>query len=79
MKKIIFVVGAVLLLTGCGNHDMWDTNYTYDYALCNFEGIPEKIEIKQWATYDGEQIQIIAKDENIYLVSSIYCTLVREK
>ena len=33
MKKIIAAAVIALGLAGCGNLDMLDTNYTYNYAL----------------------------------------------
>lgn len=82
MKKglaIASLIGISALLTGCGNYDMWDTQYTFDYAICKFEGIPERIDITSWRDFeDGEQIQIKSKDGKIYLVSSNYCVLVDE-
>lgn len=87
MKKIIKIMLTVCILlillftlTACGNKDMWDTVYTYDYAIVGFpDGTSEKIEIKQWRDYEnGEQIQITAKDGNVYLVSSFNCILVQE-
>jgi major membrane immunogen (membrane-anchored lipoprotein) len=82
MKKTVILIIAILMmaltLVGCGNKDLFDTVRTYDYALVSFpDGTSEKIEIKQWRDYeDGEQIQIIAKDGNIYLVNSVNCVLV---
>ena len=57
---------------------MWDTNYTFDRAICNIGGEYEEIKIRQWSDYDGEQIQIIATDGKIYLVSTNNCTLIRD-
>ena len=86
MKRIIKVVIALIMamvmtfaLTGCGNMDMIDTVFTYDYAIIIFpDGTHERVEIKQWGTYDGEQIQIISEDGKIYLTSSYNCILVQE-
>ena len=79
MKKLI--IGAVLAigLAGCGNLDILDTNYTYNYAVTKWpDGSTKKIEIKQWADYEGEQIQIISTDGTIYLLSMNNTVLVRE-
>ena len=72
---------ALFMLSGCGNMDMFDTNYTFDYAIVEFPGEDvRKIEISQWKDYEnGEQIQIITKDGTVYLVSSFNCVLVRDK
>ena len=84
MKKIIItitIIMALFMLSGCGNMDMFDTNYTFDYAIVEFPGEDvRKIEISQWKDYEnGEQIQIITKDGTVYLVSSFNCVLVRDK
>lgn len=84
MKKIIalFMIMLVLVtMVSCGNKDMFDTVYTYDYAIIAFpDGTSKKVEIKQWTDYeDGDQIQIKATDGTIYLVHSSNCVLVKEK
>ena len=87
MKKIIKIIVSVCMLfvllftlSACGNRDMFDTVYTYDYAIVGFpDGTSKKIEIKQWRDYeDGEQIQIKDKNGNTYLVNSVNCVLVQE-
>lgn len=81
MKKIVLsllVVILLLVVTGCGNMDMWDTNYTYDRAICDIGGEYQEIEIRQWRDYDGEQLQIIAEDGKIYLVASMNCTFIKD-
>ena len=79
MKKIIAAAVIALGLAGCGNLDMLDTNYTYNYALTKWpDGTMKKIEVKQWCDYEGEQIQIIAPDGAIYLLSMNNTVLVRE-
>lgn len=82
-KKILAVLMAVTAITiaGCGNQDMFDTNYTYNRAIIGLQnGKFVDVEVKQWRDYeDGEQIQIIAKDGTVYLTSSYNCTLIRTK
>lgn len=82
MKKIFALVLAGLMLislTACGNYDMFDTVYTYDYAIVSFpDGTVETIELEQWTDYEGEQIQITAKDGTVYLVNSVNCVLVKK-
>lgn len=64
MKKKI--LGFLLLttmalgLTGCGNQQVFDTTYTFDYAIIelpNGEVIEGKVE--SWNDYEGEQFQIV--------------------
>jgi len=84
MKKnilIIIIAIATLFLTGCncgGNREILEMNYTFDYAECYLNDEYVKYEIKKWSDYDGEQIQIVAKDGKTYLVSMNYCRLVKE-
>ena len=79
MKKLFTAATLAFGLAGCGNLDMFDTNYTYHYALTKWpDGSVKKIEIKQWADYEGEQIQIISTDGNIYLLSMNNAVLVRD-
>lgn len=78
MKKMLILMIPLLLLTGCGNRNIFDTNYTYDYAECYLNGEYQKYGIKKWSDYDGEQIQIEATDGKLYLLSMNYCRLVRE-
>lgn len=76
----IMILGVMLLLTGCGNRDMLDTNYTFNRAIVILnDGTKLELEIKKWADYeDGEQIQIIAKDGKTYLVSSYNTILIKD-
>lgn len=75
----IMLVGIVVALTGCGNRDMWDTNYTFDRAIVYLnDGTKMEIEIEQWKDYEGEQIQIKGKDGKIYLVSSFNTILIKD-
>ena len=79
MKKLFIAATLAFGLAGCGNLDMFDTNYTYHYALTKWpDGSVKKIEIKQCADYEGEQIQIISTDGNIYLLSMNNTVLVRD-
>ena len=75
----IMLVVIVVALTGCGNRDMWDTNYTFNRAIVILnDGTKMEIEIRQWSDYEGEQIQIIGKDGKIYLVSSYNTILIKD-
>lgn len=84
MKKkalAVMLFAMIISFTGCGNKDMFDTNYTYNRAIIDLQnGEFVDVEVKQWTDYDdGEQIQIISTDGTVYLVSSYNCTLIREK
>ena len=82
MKKlitIIMMVVAVFLFAGCGNKMVFDTVNEFDYAIVSFpDGTSKTIELKVWKDYDGEQLQIVAKDGTVYLINSVNCVLVKE-
>lgn len=77
----IFMIFMLLLLlisnnTGCGNKEIFDTTYTYRYAYVSWpDGTSEKIAIKSWTDYEGEQLQITTTDNKTYLFSSYNCVL----
>lgn len=75
---IILAIMCLFGLTGC-NKQVFDFEYTYNKAICIIGGEKKEIEIKKWTDYeDGEQIQIIDKEGNVYLASSMNCTLIKE-
>ena len=79
MKKLLISAALALGLVGCGNLDMFDTNYTYHYAITRWpDGTVKKIDVEQWTDYEGEQVQIISTDGNIYLLSMNSTVLVRD-
>lgn len=82
MKKkfiIAVLVASCLTLGGCGNKDLFDTTYNYDYAIIqlpNGEIIEGKVE--KWTDYeDGDQLQITI-DGVIYLVHSNNVSLMKK-
>lgn len=85
MKKKILTLTLVSMmimgLAGCGNRDMFDTNYTYDRAIISLpNGESVEVRIKQWRDYkDGDQLQIISEDGTVYLTSTLNCTLIKDK
>ena len=80
MKKLLFVLSVAALLVGCGNRDMFDTVWSYDTAVTRWpDGTIKTIKIKQWRGYEGEQLQVIAKDGTVYLLSSFNTVLIRSE
>lgn len=77
MKKILLLIGPVLLITGC-NRQVFDFKYTYNKAYCNYNGDKFELNIDKWNDYDGEQIQIKSNGKT-YLISANNCYLVEEK
>lgn len=83
-KKLLVAVLAattILSLIGCGNKDLFDTNYTFDRAIIALpNGEVVEVEIDKWTDYeDGDQLQIISKDGTVYLTSTLNCTLINDK
>ena len=68
-----------LFCTGCSNKQLIDLDYSFDKAICVIGDETKEIKLRSWKDYDGEQLQLIDKDGNKYLVSSINCTLIKEK
>lgn len=80
MKKLLFLLPLVALLSGCGNLDLFDTVFTYDTAVTKWpDGTMKTIKIHKWCDYEGEQIQIIGKDGTVYLLSSVNTVLMRTR
>ena len=78
MKKLI-ILCSCLLLIGCGNYDLLDTEFKYTKAIVRMpDGEVVELEIDKWRDYDGEQIQIQTTDGKVYVVSSYNCVLVNE-
>lgn len=76
---IALLAVSIFALSGCGNYDMFDTVYTFDYAIVKMpDGTVKTIELDSWSDYEGEQIQLTDTDGNVYLVSSFNCVLVQE-
>lgn len=83
MKKIIAIIMltcVLLTLIGCGNYQMVDLNYKFDYAYISYgDGTVEKVEVASWRDFeDGDQLQITGTDGTVYLVHSENCVLVKE-
>lgn len=87
LKKIIAVVVVLAIAAGfvyvgsnfrLGNKRVIDLNYTYDRAMIRMpDGNVLDIEIADWSDYEGEQIQVVDKAGNVFLVSSYNCVLVK--
>ncbi len=62
------------------NRQVFDTTYSFNYAYVQWpDGKAEKLKIKSWKDYEGEQIQIKTEDGNTYVFHSSKCVLASEK
>lgn len=86
MKKTVAIilsaailVGCLMIFASCGNYDMFDTTYTFNYAYVVWpDGTAEKLAIKSWTDYEGEQIQIKTEDDKVYVFHAANCVLAAE-
>ena len=80
MKKILVIMLAMIMmlsLIGCGNQQLFDATYTFDYAIIelpNGEIVEGKVE--SWNDYEGEQLQIkidgvtyLTHSENVVMIA----------
>lgn len=82
MKKkilaILLVVMTMFSLMGCGNQQMFDATYYFDYAIIELpNGEVVEGEIDSWNDYDGEQLQIVI-DGVTYLTHSENVVMIAE-
>lgn len=80
---VAVLIAMVMISLYARNKDMWDTNYTFDAAICysdfDGDGVGEwkTFEINNWTDYsDGDSIQIKTKDGDVYLFHASNCTLI---
>lgn len=74
MKKTLAIMLAMIImmigLVGCGNQQLFDATYTFDYAIIELpNGEIIEGEVNSWNDYDGEQLQIVI-DGVTYLTHS---------
>jgi hypothetical protein len=60
------------------NRQVFDTTYSFNYAYVQWpDGTSEKLAIKSWKDYEGEQIQI-KTEKGTYVFHSSKCVLASE-
>lgn len=76
LLALTLMLSTGLALTGCGNMQIIDTTYTYNYAQTKLpDGTMIEGELLKWSDYEGEQLQLTMADGNVYLVSSFNTVL----
>lgn len=64
----VLVTAAAILLSGCGNRQLIDTTYTFDYGIIKLpDGEIVEGPVQSWKDYEGDQIQVCI-DDVTYLV-----------
>ena len=75
---VLVIITSTVLLSSC-NKQLFDTSYNFNYAYVVWpDGHSEKISIKSWNDYDGEQIQIKTNDGDVYVFHAANCVLAEE-
>lgn len=62
MKRIILTLLVIIvgLMSGCGNQQLFDSTYTFDYAIIALpNGEIVEGDVQSWNDYDGEQLQVV--------------------
>lgn len=87
---IIIIVGSLLLIGAVygvqsikniafnGNKQVIDLNIRFDKCITYLGNEKIEIDIDKWNDYEGEQIQIVDKNGNVYLLSSFNTMLLKE-
>lgn len=83
MKKVLcslLISGLGILVVGCGNQQLLDTQYTYNKAIIGFpDGSVKEVEVKKWNDYDDDtSIQIISEEGEVYLTDLKNVVLLKE-
>lgn len=73
------VMGLALLMSGCGNKDMFDTVYTYNYAIMELpDGRIIEGDVEQWRDYEGDVLQV-KMDGTVYYIHAENIVLMQVK
>ena len=77
MTSALFSTLSLTMLTGC-NYDFMDFHYQFNKAIIFGDNTATIIEIKKWADYDGEQLQIETEDGALIVTSSFDTKLIND-
>lgn len=81
MKKFLtltlILAAMLILLCGCGNKQIFDTTYTFDYAIIKLpNGDVIEGNVTSWTDFeDADQLQVVING-NTYLVHSSNAVLI---
>lgn len=76
---VVLVVIVLSFTVSCGNYSMIDTKFSYTHAYIKVGDEWIKVEVDSWRDYsDGDQLQVVDTDGNVWLSSSNNIVLVKE-
>lgn len=76
-KLISMILVVTLLLSGC-NRTIIDTKWTFNKAIIDFGGEIIEVRVSKWKDYEGDAVQIVDIDGNVYLTSYVNVILINE-
>lgn len=74
----VYGFGAIKNVVLGGNKQVIDTNIRFDKCITYLGNEKIEIDVYKWNDYEGEQIQVVDKNGNVYLLSSFNTMLVKE-
>lgn len=77
LKLISLIIMTMILFTGC-NRQIIDTKWSFNKAKIDFGGEIIEVEIDKWKDYEGDAIQIIDVNGNVYVTSYVNVILINE-
>ena len=76
VSVMVLLIVFLFLITGCGNKDWWDTQYTFKYAYCYYDNTVTSYKLDKWTDFeDGDQLQLELDNGNVILVHASRCML----
>lgn len=74
------ILVPTLLMSGCTNRRIFDTNYGFNEAIIKGDDSTIILEVKEWKDYpDGEQLQFVTDDSFVLLTSTFDTDIVYGK
>ena len=65
---ILIGIGIGILYNGGCNRQVIDFKYKFESAMIKMpDGNVKTVKVKAWRDYEGDQLQVIDKDGNVYL------------
>ena len=68
MKKLVILACMATMLAGCGNRQVIDTTWHYNYAYIKLPtGEVVEGDVKAWTGYRGDAVRVVFTDDTVYL------------
>ena len=77
VKLISMIIIVMLLLSGC-NRTIIDTKWSFNKAIINLGEEIIEVRVDKWKDFEGDAVQIVDIDGNVYLTSYVNVVLINE-